>query len=569
MAQMAALLQAQKSMISANDARLTPSSLAPPEASKENDIENQRRQEKMIELLAKIEKNTAGFLEATTKTAGKKDGVDMMGIGAIGTALAVGLGAIVGYIKGYVTLLGKLAKVLVPEKFIAAIKTGFNAIVDFFGKIGDVVAKGFAKIKSLFVFDDASAIGKIITSLKEGITKFFAPITRGIEIIKDGSSAVVRGVSFVGDMIAKVKSFFSTVAAWGSEFTKLFSGAVKVFSKLAIPLTVIITLYDTVKGFIKGFEKDGIITAVAGAIKGFFNSLIFGPLDMLKSAMAWVLGIFGFDKAKAALNSFSFETLFSEMIDTLAKPFLWVRDKAIELWDNFNWDELWASITGFITESITSVVTGFGKLKDGIIEWWENWSISDVIDNIANQVTEISSAISKWFTDKLDKVKSFFGFGNDKAADTKLVKGESPKDSRITETPGIVSPEESSVYTPIKESNDNSSAMNKIKGFFGFKETPAPIEAVASAATIVPLNSNISSSQAVAKPAESPKTAAQVSAASAAAEVAKYSAVKAPLTASKTAVINAPVTNTQNNLIKSNIRNQESSLSRYYQSKYA
>jgi hypothetical protein len=606
MAQMAALLQSQRSMFTANDVKPTTSN-ADTAVSKENQLENQRRQDKMIELLVKIEKNTADALKAATKSGTKQTGEDTFGIGALGAALAAGLGAIVGYIKGYVTLLGKLAKVLLPEKWIAAIKNGFDAIVDFFDKIGDLITRGFAKIKSLFVFDDASTIGKIITALKQGITKFFAPIAKGIEMIKDGSAAVMRGVNFLGDMISKVKSFFSTVAAWGNEFTKIFSGAVKLFSKLAIPLTVIMTLWDTVKGFIEGFEKGGIIEGVAGAVKGFFNSLIFAPLDMLKNATAWVLGVFGFDKAKAVLESFSFEKMFSELIDTLVKPFIWIKDKAIELWNTFNWDETWASITEFITESIGSVVSGFGKLKDGIVDWWNNWSITDVIDSIANQVSEISSAISKWFADKLDKVKSFFGFGDDKADKNASL---NPTDSQkkypvgsITKEPlssgpvsaaagpvsaGSISKESVSSGSitkeplsagPVsagsisKESVSSGSALSKITGFLGFKKTPVTGETSAPVtgemgAKIAPVTPNVSAVQTVAKSVESPRTAAQVSLASAAAEEAKIFAMKPVTGSSTTAVVNAPVTTVSQNIIKPQIRNQESSLAKYINNKY-
>jgi hypothetical protein len=562
MAQMAALLQAQRSMIAANDARLTPANVTPPTSSKENDLENQRRQDKMIELLVKIEKNTAGAIGGAAKSA-KPAGGDF-GIGALGTMLAVALGAIVGYIKGYVTLLGKLAKVLLPEKWIAAIKTGFDAIVDFFGKIGDLIAKGFAKIKSLFVFDEGSTIGKMITSLKDGISKFFAPIAKGADLIKDGSAAVGRGIDFVMDMVGKVKSFFSTVAAWGDEFMKIFGGAVKIFSKLAIPFTVIMTLWDTVKGFIAGFEDGGIIGGVMGAVKGFFNSLIFAPLDMLKNAIAWVLGVFGFDKAEEALKSFSFETMFSNMIDNLAKPFIWIRDKAIELWESFNWDELWGKITTFITESIGSVVTGFGKLKDGIIEWWNGWSISDVITSISNQVTEISSAISKWFKDKLDKVKSFFGFGDDKKEETAPVKPAQRQEPRVVDYSGVVSPEESPSAAVVQEPPKTGSTMSKLKGFFGFKEKPAPaVEAAPAPATAAPTTSPVVAVPAVAKPVEPPRTATQVSSASAASEEAKIRAMTPQVRSSNNAVVNAPVNNNQNNYIKANIRNQESSLERY------
>ena len=71
------------------------------------------------------------------------------------------------------------------------------------------------------------------------------------------------------------------------------------------------TLWDTVKGAIAGFEEGGIVGGISGAIKGFFNSLITAPLDMLKDAVAWVLDLFGFENAAKVLDSFSFTDTFN------------------------------------------------------------------------------------------------------------------------------------------------------------------------------------------------------------------------------------------------------------------
>ena len=77
------------------------------------------------------------------------------------------------------------------------------------------------------------------------------------------------------------------------------------------------TLIDTVKGAMAGFEEEGFIGGVKGAIKGLINSLIMMPLDLLKDLISWALDKLGFEEASKSLDSFSFQDMFSDFVDML------------------------------------------------------------------------------------------------------------------------------------------------------------------------------------------------------------------------------------------------------------
>jgi hypothetical protein len=121
-------------------------------------------------------------------------------------------------------------------------------------------------------------------------------------------------------MFETIKGIFTTIGEHFSKFAGVFKSVATIAEKIFLPVTIVMTIWDTVKGAIEGFEKDGIVGGIAGAIKGFFNSLIFGPIDMIKDATAWVLGMFGFDKAKETLESFSLEKMFSSFVDMIFSP---------------------------------------------------------------------------------------------------------------------------------------------------------------------------------------------------------------------------------------------------------
>ena len=339
--------------------------------SKEEKNEEQMNEQKRDQLLIQIEKNTRP--KDLSKAAG---GTEKQGAGLGGwlTALAVGLGAIAGVIDGYIKSLKLFAEILTPdyvmlklqkgfasflaglsmqydllkiaitEKFTTVVKfidgvldsvkvvltEKFNAVVRFFDGILDsmklALSEKFPKVVQVFddVIDgirtffsvgrDESFIARLYNSISSGLMKLFTPFVEAFEVVK----SLLSGPSSA--VFETIKGTFSVLEDAFQAFAKVFGAVVKVVSKLFLPLNVILTIWDTVKGAIEGYEEEGIVGAISGAIKGFFNSLIFGPIDLIKDAAAWVLKQFGFDKAEEVLKSFSVEKIFSALVDAIFSP---------------------------------------------------------------------------------------------------------------------------------------------------------------------------------------------------------------------------------------------------------
>ena len=170
----------------------------------------------------------------------------------------------------------------------------FNSIVDIFKfpfePIIDDLAKG---VKAIFGGGEGPSLFKRIGTFIKGV---FDPIM-------DAAKSAFSGI----------KSAFSILDAGGPLMTTL-GNIGRVIGRLFLPFTLIMTAFDVVKGAIAGFEEDGFLGGLAGAFEGLFNSLIGAPLDLLKSAVAWVLDKMGFDDSAAALKGFSFSDIITNII---------------------------------------------------------------------------------------------------------------------------------------------------------------------------------------------------------------------------------------------------------------
>ena len=251
-------------------------------------------------------------------------------LGLLLGGLAIAVGTIKGIIEGQI----KAIKLL-TSTFFSVVKGFFNIsksigrlIVAFSPKvlvdgIGKAVSTFTNTVKTLFtglsmqfdILKTSIMDSKVLKSIGVTVKAFFKPFVDLFTMIKDS----IKSVTSVGSKFAKI-----------GETLKSFSGLVGktlgIVSKIFFPLTVIIALWDTVKGMFEGFEKEGIIGGIKGAITGLFNSLIFGPLDMIKSAISWVLGFFGFEKMEKLLDSFSFEDMFTKIVATLFSPLQYIQD---------------------------------------------------------------------------------------------------------------------------------------------------------------------------------------------------------------------------------------------------
>ena len=132
------------------------------------------------------------------------------------------------------------------------------------------------------------------------------------------------------------------------------------------------------------------------------------PLDLLKSAVAWMLGMFGFDNAAEALKSFSFKTLISDAIGAVfdfgKKAFAWFGELFTDPVTALS--NLW---TGLVGEG------GFIDLITKPFNMAVNWLLG--LFGWSDPETEFNllSAVKNAFGMAVDWVKGLFSFGDEDA----------------------------------------------------------------------------------------------------------------------------------------------------------
>lgn len=452
--------------------------------SDEEKTEAVRREETLVkeqtaqtDLLKKI-------LDALSPTT-KKDTPEIPGInplaaiGAIGTGLAIALGAVAGYIKGYVKILqaigrglykaldylsgGRITKALdafstklvtliddfylfMSKQFVRIRKffSGFGLrIMTFFDdillklpkSIGGPLITAFAKIENLIkaipinvgkFFDDIVGLFKNI-SIRSIADKsdeavkairtvfnfdFLSKIDDLFRVLGETSKPFVATIEFIKDTATKIKSFFTAIKSYFDDFFKIVGKVMPIFEKLAIPLTIIMAIYDTVSGAIKGFQEEGIVGAIKGAITGLFNSLIGGLLDLVKDGISWVAGKLGFTEVEKALDSFSFQDLFKKVVDSVFSFFGSITDWIKKAFDNFSVGAMFGTLPDLLKKAISWVAgkLGFTELEKLL----DSFSVTDLFNDAVKAIFGFMSSIGDWVSNKINAVKNFLGFGDTK-----------------------------------------------------------------------------------------------------------------------------------------------------------
>lgn len=243
------------------------------------------------------------------------------GLGGLLMGLAIAIGAVIGVIKGQLLAIKTFIKALTPNVLIEKIR---KAVTSFVAGL----TMGFDLLKASLM-EKLSGIGRFFTGVFDDIVRFFSGESKIFSGLKNAFTTLIAPFKELFGMVkgvlagpfAMVGEMFAGIGRTLSSFGAMIGKVAGIVGKIFAPIAIIMTVWDTVKGAIEGYEKEGsIIDGIGGAIKGFFNSLIFGPVDMLKDATAWVLGFFGLDKAKEFLKSFSFEETFTKVIDAIFSP---------------------------------------------------------------------------------------------------------------------------------------------------------------------------------------------------------------------------------------------------------
>jgi len=174
-------------------------------------------------------------------------------------------------------------------------------------KIMFTLNQGFIRLQNFVNINIVPKLGSSIDDVSKVIKQTFTVIGNSLKFI----GSIFRPI--IALLSGGVSEALIASAKLGGAL-KFFKGIGKVFGKLFLPLTIFITAWDTIKGAVEGFKEDDIIGGIEGAVTGFFNSLIFAPLDLLKKATEWILDKVGLTGVSDALSKFSFQDAFDKIV---------------------------------------------------------------------------------------------------------------------------------------------------------------------------------------------------------------------------------------------------------------
>jgi hypothetical protein len=243
-------------------------------------------------------------------------------------------GSIGGYFKSFksafsaqTTKIGKtIANTFKPltngiKNLKAAFKAGFAGLKTFrtaagtFGKLGLAGSIGKAA-KSMS--NGIKSIGGVVASIKNFVIAPFQAIPKALAPLKAlGGGGGGKMMKSAMDVIKRVMTVMRSV-------TKAAFGFGRVLGRLFLPITIIMSVFDTFKGALSGFDKykdkgliEGIIGGAIGGISGLLTGLIGMPLDLLKSGVSWIASKLGFENFSEQLDAFSFSDMISNLFTSI------------------------------------------------------------------------------------------------------------------------------------------------------------------------------------------------------------------------------------------------------------
>ena len=420
----------------------------------EAEVEGNRSRDAQTALLSKIEENTRGMGGKDSKKDKKKDEewsfLDY--IKGFGLALAATLGAIAGMIAGqlktmkfffdkivdsirwvsktilrFATYLDDLFGGTIQKKlqqistFVDDLVTGLRQKI---GNVGKSIASFFEdsgkQFKKMFSFLEESDIGKklksVVNSVQDTFGKFSTAIAESDALKKLKSIATsieetvmglwksIKGVfsglsseGAIGKIFKSIGTFFTDVGAYFGKMSGVFSAVFKAFTKIFFWVGIVMGIFDTITGAIDGFKKDGVLGGIKGAITGLINGVFNSFFDLIKDLTSWLLGKLGFKDAAAFLDSFSFQDLFTKLVD---KVFDVILNPIKYITDAFDKLDLQALIFEPISKAWTFLNDSLGGIPQKIVDNIKLY----IMDPLANAFAPVVDM----FKNMASKVIEFF-----------------------------------------------------------------------------------------------------------------------------------------------------------------
>ena len=358
---------------------------------------------------------------------------------------------------GKLNIVDKVDDIILGAKnSVAGIKTFFSGFVGkltptSLGVVDDIVlgAKNSAtSVKSFFTgFKGAFTLTDTATDLLAPVTKtistvksFFNPFAT-LNLLGGGAAAVGKtaetsvdaakaGVGAIQGIFATVKSFMSplrlgvvamdAVVATMQPIIKFAGTLGTVLGKIFMPITILMSVFDLVTGFMDGYDEEGtIIGGMEGGISKMLVGLVGIPLDFLKAGIAWLGTKMGFDMKW--LSEFSFSDMISGLVGKIFDGIQGMVDFVKDLFDfsDLSIFEIFGKLIDIVFAPLNLAIN-FVKGLFGFGDPEEPFSLSGLIFDTAKSIFD-------WFTGLFDidimgliksipgagKVLSWFGFGDE------------------------------------------------------------------------------------------------------------------------------------------------------------
>jgi len=276
------------------------------------------------------------------------------GINGLGKSLIDGLKSLIPKTDGGLSKLLGLGLGLLLAPFVT--------FIAFIGQLG-VELKFFSKLitkplgfifKPIIEWFKKTKFGKKIISVFSGITDKFKKLFKPVKDFFAKNKFIQKVVGTFKKLFSGGKGFFGNLwrfakgiikFATGGPFKKIigFAGKIgRIMGKVFLPITILMGIFDFVKGFMKGYEEDGII----GGIKEGFNSLFEGLIGGLLRILAWIptkiAEWLGLDNLAAAMGKFtetiikSVKDVFGGLVDLVVAVFTWdtqgIKNSLVDIW---------------------------------------------------------------------------------------------------------------------------------------------------------------------------------------------------------------------------------------------
>lgn len=309
-------------------------------------------------------------------------------------ALAASVALTIGVVQGQMIAIKTFFKAFTPElvkifsDFRSNLTAKFKAITAGVVRIFDSFLDA---VKGMFSSRGPSRLPRVLVAIQTALNTLIEPFSEALKTI--------RGLTGRTGSPGRIATLFGKIAGWLGSLGRQIGKIASVVGKIFAPIAIVITVFDTIRSTIAGYAEGGFLGAIEGAITGFFNSLIFGPLDLVKRLVAWVAGKLGFENFSAILNSFSFAELFTSMVSSI---FDGVKGAFSVITDLFSFGEEDRTLLGSL-----------GKLQD-LVYAPVNMAIDFVRGIFGFEETDEPFKLQDWITEQfnniIDSIKGMFSF---------------------------------------------------------------------------------------------------------------------------------------------------------------